>query len=178
MKIRPDYTTNGAMDLTVEFLKSHGIKLLLCDLDNTLAPYGGKPPSDALKAWRKRLTRAGIGVFIVSNTKRPRVDLFAKQFGVDFVKHAKKPFRPSKASIERIMARFGATPKTTAFVGDQLFTDILAANNCKLTSILVRPISLNNPLYFLRYCAEWPFRRSAIRRQQLREFAERIPINN
>jgi HAD superfamily phosphatase (TIGR01668 family) len=128
-------------------------------LDNTLAPYGGKPPSNELKAWKDSLARAGIRVFIISNTKRPRVDLFAKQFGVDFIKHAKKPFR---ASVERAMAKFGASPGTTALVGDQLFTDILAANNCKLTSILVRPISLNNPLYFLRYCAELPFRRRAV----------------
>ncbi|MDR3149616.1 MAG: YqeG family HAD IIIA-type phosphatase [Oscillospiraceae bacterium] len=159
-KLKPDYIFDGVFDITPEFLTSRGIILLMCDLDNTLAPYGGKPPSRELIEWKKSLNDAGITVFIVSNTKKPRAGLFAKQFGVDYIKHAKKP-RPE--NILAAIQACGAAPQTSALVGDQLLTDTLGANKCGCTSILVRPISLNNPLYLLRNLAEKAFLRLARR---------------
>ncbi|MDR2360477.1 MAG: YqeG family HAD IIIA-type phosphatase [Oscillospiraceae bacterium] len=150
-KLKPDYIFDGVFDITAEFLKSRGIVLLLCDLDNTLAPYGGKPPSRELINWKETLNAAGITIFIVSNTKKPRAELFARQFGAGYIKHARKP---RTDNILLAIRACKATPRTAALVGDQLFTDTLGANNSGCTSILVRPISLNNPLYLLRNLAE------------------------
>jgi HAD superfamily phosphatase (TIGR01668 family) len=149
--LKPDYHIDGVLELTPEFLSSLGITLLLCDLDNTLAPYGGKPPSKALLNWKARLQNAGIDIFIVSNTKRPRAGLFAEQFGVGVIRHAKKP---AVDGILNAMQRCGRTPAETALAGDQIFTDILGANRAGVTSVRVRPVSLNNPLYLLRYRVE------------------------
>ena len=54
--------------------------------------------------------------------------------------------------------RMGTDPGTTAFVGDQLFTDVLGANRHGLMSIVVHPMELKNPFYILRYIVECPFR--------------------
>ncbi|MDR2606477.1 MAG: YqeG family HAD IIIA-type phosphatase [Oscillospiraceae bacterium] len=151
MKIIPNLITDGVLDLNAEFLTRRGIKLLLCDLDNTLAPYGGKPPSQALLDWKKSLNDADIEVFIISNTRKPRADLFAEQLGADYIKHARKP-RPE--NVLRVIASRGLERNQVMMVGDQLLTDVLGANLCGVTSVLVRPISLNNPLYRLRNLAE------------------------
>ena len=44
-------------------------------------------------------------------------------------------------------------------VGDQIFTDILGANNAGVTPLLVLPIRLaGNPGRYVRYAVETPFR--------------------
>ena len=57
------------------------------------------------------------------------------------------------------MERMGAKPHETVMVGDQIFTDILGANNAGVTPLLVRPIRLaGNPGRYVRYAVETPFR--------------------
>jgi HAD superfamily phosphatase (TIGR01668 family) len=151
MLLRPDIIADGVFDITPELLRSRGISLLLADLDNTLAPYGGKPPSGALLEWKAKMLDGGVEIFIVSNTKKPRAGLFADQFGVGYIKHARKPGR---AGILAAIGQCGRVPSETALVGDQIFTDVLGANLAGATSIRVRPISLNNPFYRARYWTE------------------------
>jgi len=151
MKIIPKIVTDGVLDLSAEFLVKRGIKLLLCDLDNTLAPYGGKPPSAELTEWKESLNSSGIEVFIVSNTKKERADKFAAEFEVDYIKHAGKP---NPQNVLKIIEKKGLQKQSVMLVGDQLMTDVLCANLCGIDSALVRPISLNNPLYRLRNLAE------------------------
>lgn len=48
-----------------------GVKLLLADLDNTLAPYGVAEPDDQVREWKEALAAAGITLFILSNSRGP-----------------------------------------------------------------------------------------------------------
>ena len=54
------------------------------------------------------------------------------------------------------MKQMGCTPQETAMAGDQTFTDVIAANAAGVTSVLVKPIDLSNPLHKLRYLMEQP----------------------
>ena len=57
------------------------------------------------------------------------------------------------------MEQMGVTPRETAIVGDQVFTDVLGGNRAGVTTILVKPIRLaGNPGRYLRYAIEVPFR--------------------
>ncbi|MDR0858381.1 MAG: YqeG family HAD IIIA-type phosphatase [Oscillospiraceae bacterium] len=154
--LRPDYYFTAVTAITPEFLRSIGVSLLLCDLDNTLAEYSGAPPDDALIKWKRKLADGGIVLFIVSNTKTDRAELFAAKLGVGYIKHALKPLR---RNIRRAIALCGAETGETALVGDQVFTDTLGANRCGITSILVEPILLRKPFHKLRYGIEKPIRR-------------------
>ena len=49
-----DYTA-----VTPEFLRERGVRLLLCDLDYTLAPKRQKEPDEPLKAWIGALRASG-----------------------------------------------------------------------------------------------------------------------
>lgn len=154
---RAGILADNIYQITGKALERWGIRLLLADLDNTLAPYGVPLPSRQLLAWRDQLAEHGVALFILSNNRhesRPRT--FAQALEVPYIGHAGKP-RP--AAFRAAMMRMGATPAQTAIVGDQVFTDVLGGNLAGVTTILVRPIRLaGNPGRYLRYGLELPFR--------------------
>ena len=144
-------------DISPKALAEKGIRLVLADLDNTLAPYKVTQPSAEVVAWKEALEANGIQLFLLSNSRRPgRAQKFAEQLGAPYQGHSGKPKR---AGYLRAMERRGSTPAQTVMVGDQIFTDILGANNAGVTPLLVRPIRLaGNPGRYLRYAVETPFR--------------------
>lgn len=154
---RARFTAHDIYEISGAALERRGIKLLLADLDNTLAPYGVPLPDEKLKAWRDDLAARGVTLFILSNNRhenRPRI--FAEGLDVPFIGHAGKPKTPS---FVKAMEQMGVTREQTAIVGDQVFTDVLGGNRAGVSAILVEPIRLaGNPGRYLRYAVEVPFR--------------------
>ena len=140
-----------------EALARRGVKLLLADLDNTLARYGQRKPDQQLCHWVEDLRERGIQVFILSNSRKPdRVSAFADALGVPFYGRAHKPGRTGFAAA---LKQTGCRPEEAAMVGDQIFTDVLGANRMEIPAYLVEPIQLaGNPGRYLRYAVETPFR--------------------
>ena len=152
----PKYKFRHMTGINADFLHSRGIELLMLDLDNTIAPYDLTQPSEEVLEWVRTLKTAGILLFIVSNSKKThRVSAFAEELGIDYVYHARKP-SPSK--VREVAQRLGVCIDACALAGDQIFTDVMAANFAGAASLLVRPIKFTNPLLALRFAAEQPFR--------------------
>ena len=151
----PDFRFRRLCDIGPDFLKRRGIRLLLMDLDNTISPYRVGAPTEETLSWSERMTAAGIRLFIVSNNRGNRPETFSRLVGVPYLKLAKKP---SRRGLRRAMELEGIPPGETALVGDQIYTDVLAANRAGVASILVEPIRLSNPLHAVRYALELPFR--------------------
>ncbi len=148
-------------------LATRGITLLLADLDNTLIPYGEGLPDQRLAEWEAQLRRHGIQLFILSNSRKPnRVGRFAQALGVPFQGHSGKPRR---GGFLRAMEKMGRTPRETAMMGDQIFTDIWGGNRAGVATLLVDPIALDNPFRTLRYWVETPFRGRAARGEKCHE---------
>lgn len=141
-------------DIAPSFLKERGICLLLMDFDNTMLPYTTDVPTEALLDWIKRMQASGITLCIVSNSHKPRVPQFSERYGVACQTHAAKP---SPKGIKLAMHRFGAAPKQTALVGDQIYTDVLGANLAGITAIAVKSIHNHTALLKLRHIFEVPF---------------------
>ena len=160
-----DWVGGSIFEIDPAALSGCGIRLLLADLDNTLAPYGVPEPDERVRDWEAKLKRHGVTLFILSNNRHPqRPGRFSKALGVPFIGHAGKPKRPS---FVRAMEQMGCTQAQTAIVGDQIFTDILGGNNAGVTTLLVEHIRLaGNPGRYLRYAVEWPFRVLAKRRRR------------
>ena len=139
-----------------EKLARRGIRLVLADLDNTLAPYREGPTPQAV-SWARELESHGIRLFLLSNSRRPdRVRQMAEQLGVPYQGHSGKPGR---AGYLRAMVHMGCRPEETVMVGDQIFTDTLGACRTGVVPLLVEPIRLaGNPGRYLRYAVETPFR--------------------
>ena len=63
----PDYIFSKFDDVTPEFLKSIGVRALLIDIDNTLAPYEIAKPDERIKNWFALLKENSISATLVSN---------------------------------------------------------------------------------------------------------------
>ncbi|MDR3277448.1 MAG: YqeG family HAD IIIA-type phosphatase [Oscillospiraceae bacterium] len=152
----PRYAFPRLTDVTADFLRGIGVTLLLLDLDNTVAPYGAKLPSEAVLQWLSELKNSGVRLFFISNNRqRGRVERFAEAMEIGYVKAAGKP---SPRAVLETVRRMGVTPSQTALAGDQVYTDVLAANRAGVVSIAVRPLRLKNPILAIRYALEAPFR--------------------
>lgn len=162
----PDHMFDTYDKVTPEFLKSLGVRAVLADIDNTLAPYEQPEPDDRLRAWIRSLRDAGIGIAFVSNNDRARVETFNRTLGVPAYW---KSGKPGKKSLLAAMAALGSDPTCTVILGDQLLTDALAGKRIGLRAIIVPPIRDKRTLFFrLKRLCERPFIRR-YRRQQKRQ---------
>ena len=150
----PKIIVPALTDISVELLRSRGIKLLMLDFDNTIVPYTTSTPTEAMQAWLEDMVKSDITLCVVSNSKKDRVKIFCKQYGIDCITHANKPF---SGGIKECLAKYAIDPKECALVGDQIFTDTLGANCTCVTSILVKAIDNHNIWLKLRHVLEIPF---------------------
>ena len=94
--------------LEPEALAAKGVRLVLADLDNTLVPYKVPEPTPDIVAWKEALERAGIRLFLLSNSRKPhRARHFAEALGIPFQGHSGKPKR---GGYFKAMERMGARP--------------------------------------------------------------------
>ena len=132
-------------DISPEFLLELGVRALLIDIDNTLAPYEQPEPDEVTVAWFEALRAAGISASLISNNQPPRVELFNQKLGLDAYPDAHKP---SGKVLRLAMQKMGSDATNTAVIGDQLLTDALAAHRLGLRAIILPPIKDKTSLFF------------------------------
>lgn len=133
----PDYVFADYTALTPSLLRSLGVRLVLSDLDYTLAPKRQREPDEALRAWVETLRAAGVTLEIISNNRSPaRVERFCRTLGIGYVGHAGKP---STRGLTAAMRKHGAAAGETAMLGDKLLTDTLAAKRAGIVMLMVEP---------------------------------------
>lgn len=125
-------------NITIEMLIKNKIKLLILDVDNTLIDYNKKLSQDVIE-WAKTMKGQGIKLHILSNTSnKEKVKEVAKKLDIQYKYFAMKPF---KKGFKEIQKQTNIKVENIAVVGDQIFTDILGGNRCKMFTILVEPIN-------------------------------------
>ena len=163
----PDFIFDKFDDITPEFLAEQGIRFLLIDIDNTLAPYEEPLPNERIKAWFLALAEADIRAVLVSNNKEPRVTLFNSELGLPAFADCHKP---STKMLRRIVKQFGAAIEETSALGDQIFTDVWGAKTIGARAILVPPIRDKKTLFFrAKRLLEKPFLRMYRKRNGIEE---------
>lgn len=118
---------------------------MLSDIDNTLAPYEMPVPDERIKAWIRELEDNGIRIALISNNSKERVETFNASLGLAAYPDSKKP---SKKRLSAALDELGAERESCAVLGDQLFTDVLAARNLGVRAIVVPPIKDKKTLLF------------------------------
>lgn len=141
----PDYMFRTFDEITPAFLTSLGVKAILADIDNTLAPYEQPEPDERIKGWIASLAEAGIGIAFVSNNDWERVNRFNATLGVPAYAKSGKPF---KKNLVKAMNDLGGTLETTVMLGDQLLTDALAGHNLGVKCLIVPPIRDKKNAFF------------------------------
>lgn len=150
----PRFVTEKLTDITPAFLKSHHIRLLMMDFDNTIVPYTTDIPTEEMENWLREMATSDIQICVVSNSKKERVKIFCRQYGIPCITHARKPF---SKGIVQCLVEFDVWEKHAALVGDQIFTDTLGGNSAGVTSILVKAIDNHNFWLKARHVLELPF---------------------
>ncbi len=133
----PDVYQKSIYTINYKKLKKNGIKCLLFDLDNTIAPYKVDEPDTKVKELFAKL-EDDFKVIIISNNNKNRLRPFKEKLNVDVAYNSKKPF---KTKYKKILEIYHFDVTEVACIGDQILTDILGANRMGFTSILVNRIA-------------------------------------
>ncbi len=133
----PNAYFDSILNIDTEFLKQNQIKGLILDVDNTLIDYN-KNMLEGLDKWIKNIKQNNIKLYILSNSnKKEKVANIANKLQIEYSYFAKKPLKTGFNKVKKII---NLDSKNIAVIGDQIFTDVIGANRCKMFSILVKPI--------------------------------------
>ena len=157
-------------DIDIEFFINEKVKYVLLDLDNTLDSYLQLDPTEKALSLKEKFTAVGIQIFIISNNRGPRVSRYAKGLGVEYVSSIGKPF-PN--GINKFLKSHNIAKDDVISVGDQLVTDIAAANRAHIKNIYVEKlVKEDQPTTRFNRIFEKPIKRRLIRKNLLRDWKE------
>lgn len=155
MSFIPDKIFSTIRDINIDILTNEGIKGLVLDIDNTMAPKDIALPDDLLIEWIKGIRQAGIKLFVISNNNHGRVSKFAEALDLPFINSGMKPF---PFAFKKAVMSMELKPNEVAAVGDQIYTDVWGAHAAGLLAWLVLPVDIKETLFFrIRRHFEKPF---------------------
>lgn len=139
-KFIPTIYKETVFDVDYNKLYADGIRLILTDLDNTLVSYKDSEANERLLNWIKDRKLQGFEIIIVSNnSSATRVKEFAAKLDILYIAKAHKPLKGGFKKALKLAKRKYETKEIMA-MGDQLMTDVFAANRMNYTSVLVKAI--------------------------------------
>jgi uncharacterized protein len=136
-KFKPTWMIPAIYNISPEKLQSNGIKAIFSDLDNTLIPWNNPDGTPQLRQWIKQLEASEITLVVISNNKHTRVKRALNNLHLNFIARSCKPL---SRGIKKALKEYHLNPNEVIMVGDQLLTDIWAANNAQVKSVLVKPL--------------------------------------
>ena len=136
-KFIPSYHAKNLYDVDMLFYKKKDIKLVLCDLDNTLDAYNVFEPSKKAIDLVNNFRNNGINFMIISNNHGKRVRKYASLLGVNCLFSARKPFA---YKVKKMLKQMKMDLNNVIIIGDQTVTDIACANRAKIKSLLTNKL--------------------------------------
>ena len=138
MILYPKEHFNNVREITIEFLRENQINALILDVDNTLIDYDKNLSKETIQ-WAENLKQEGIKLYILSNSnKKEKVKTVAEKLKLEYEYFGKKPL---KSGFKKVQKKLQEEPQNIGVVGDQIFTDVLGGNRCRMFTILVEPIA-------------------------------------
>lgn len=144
MTLYPKSYFSKVENISIEFLNKNKIKALILDVDNTLIDKQ-KILSEEIVKWARELKGQGVKLYILSNSNdKEKLKNISKKLDIPYHRFAMKPL---KRGFKKVQRELNEKPENIAIVGDQIFTDIIGGNRCKMYTILVDPIKENEFWY-------------------------------
>lgn len=124
--------------IDLDGLHAAGKRAIMLDRDNTLVPRDRTTAPESVVAWIESAHKLGFSLYLVSNNwHRDHVERSARELGIDgTICFACKPL---PFALHKAMRTMGVAPEEAVLIGDQLYTDVWAANFAGVDSILVKP---------------------------------------
>jgi HAD superfamily phosphatase (TIGR01668 family) len=129
----PDRIVSTPEEIDFEALAAQGVRIVLVDIDNTIALHGSTTADAFAERVIERIKNTGLCPVIVSNAGFERARSYADSLGVSFIAHARKP---SIDSICQDLAQRDCPHENALVIGDQLLTDVLSARRAGIPVIL------------------------------------------
>lgn len=140
----PDTYAKSVFSVNLDALKEKGIRLILCDIDNTLVAHDDPHPDQRAKAFMDKVHLSGMELFLISNNRKKRVSAFAEKCGANYYYSSLKPL---KRQYQRILREQGYSYSEVAVIGDQLLTDILGGKRMHFYTVLTAPLYTKDIFY-------------------------------
>lgn len=139
-------------DIDYNKLYENGKKIIIFDVDNTIARYVEKDPSNNALDLISKLKEIGYLIIILSNNNGERIKRITSQLNVLGFYSAQKPFRKGyKKILEFLKNEKICDDFSTCFtIGDQIMTDVLGSNRMKVDAILVKPLCLKDEKWYTK----------------------------
>lgn len=136
-------------DIDFELLYKKGYRFILTDLDNTLISYAEEKASQEIIEKIEALKTMGFEVAILSNNHSLRINKFIADLDILGFANARKPLL---FGIKKAVAKSSKNYQKSEIllVGDQIMTDIWAANKYGSYSILVDPIKMKTEKWYTK----------------------------
>lgn len=133
----PDIYVRSIFEMPIEELKEKGIRALVFDIDNTIVPFDVAEAEERIVELFESFRKQGFQLCLLSNNNKKRVQLFNRRLKALAIYKAGKP---GVKKLYRAMEKMGSTPRTTALIGDQVFTDVFCGHRAKVLTILTAPV--------------------------------------
>lgn len=142
----PNLVLNSYSELDFNKLYEEGYRIIISDLDNTLASYKEEVPSEELINFIKAVKTKGFKFYLVSNNKEKRIKYFNDTLNTDgFLSKAGKP------GIKKLVEFLKDVDINQVIgLGDQLVTDILAFNRLHVYSVLIKTIDTKTQKWYTK----------------------------
>ncbi len=144
----PRYRFKALTDVTPDDIRKMGAKGIGLDIDNVIAPDGTYNYAHGVREWVSAMVESGIPVTIISNGIKKRVKNVSEYLnGIPYLYFSRKP---SPRNLLRAAKKMGIDITELAMLGDQLFSDIKAANRCGAIPVRIDPLPDKNryPRYY------------------------------
>lgn len=143
--LMPDKVLEDFTKLTPEAVRTMGARIILSDIDNTVATYDDPTPPQRVLQWLEDMRLGGVEVAFVSNNNAERVEEFCR--GLDCI-HIAKAGKPKTRALKAALAAAGAEKSEAILLGDQLLTDCAAGKRLGIRAVIVPPIKDKKTLFF------------------------------
>lgn len=145
---RPTLRYRSVLDIPLEWFYHDDMKLVILDLDDTIAGRHHSDIGAPQEAWIRTIKHHCTVLLISNNPDPKRVAHFANKLGLDYIYNSGKPFISEK--LNDMIKHYDK--EHICVIGDQIITDVILGNNIGCKSIYVN--SLTKPrlvsLFFLR----------------------------
>ena len=144
----PKYRFRHILDVTPDDLRRMGARAVGLDIDNTITPDGTYNYTDGIREWVSEITGAGFPITVISNGSIFRVKAISNYLGgLPFVHLSMKPF---SRGLKKAARKMNVDISELAMLGDQLFSDVKAANRCGAIAVRVDPLPAKSlyPRYY------------------------------
>jgi len=149
--LKPDYINYDLETFDFNVLKKLKITNIFIDLDNTIVSrYEFDVSKYTINKFNK-LENEGFKFYIISNNSKPnRVNKISSLLNIEATYLSLKPLT---WTIGRIIKNNSLNKDSCIIIGDQLFTDILTGKLLNISTMLVKPLSIEKN-YFRRKMIE------------------------